>query len=88
MAAMVGGDLEQLAVLEQQFRVDADAVAELRARVTAVLSGTAWTGPAADRFRHEWASTFSTALLNLATALQENASLVAGRRQAIAAATA
>ena len=87
MALLVGGDLEQLGVLEQQFRADAEAVADLRARVTSVLAGTAWTGPAADRFRHEWTTSFSTALLNLSAALQENAALVAGRRQAIAQAT-
>jgi uncharacterized protein YukE len=87
MPALVGGDLEQLQVLEQQFRVDAQAVGELRSRVSSVLSGTAWTGPAADRFRQEWASSFSTALLNLSNALQENATVVASRRQAIAMAT-
>ena len=87
MALLVGGDLEQLGVLEQQFRADAEAVAELRARVSSVLAGTVWTGPAADRFRHEWSTTVSTALLNLSGALQENAALVAGRRQAIAQAT-
>ncbi len=87
MATMVGGDLEQLGVLEQQFRVDSQSVADLRARIDSVLAATTWTGPAADRFRHEWTSTFSAALTNLAAALQENATLVAGRRQAIAAAT-
>jgi uncharacterized protein YukE len=88
MATMVGGDLEQLTVLEQRFRSDSQEVAELRARITSVLSSTSWSGPAAERFRQEWNSTFSSALNNLATALQENAGVVAGRRQAIAAATA
>src|SRR3954447_21458094 len=88
MATMVGGDLEQLQVLEQQFRTDADVVAELRARISAMLAGTAWTGPAADQFREEWNSTFAAALTHLAGALTENATLIAGRRQAIFAATA
>ena len=87
MASMVGGDLEQLQVLEQQFRSDSQGVSELRTRITNVLGNTAWTGPAADQFRQEWAGNFSTVLNNLAAALQENATLVANRRQAIAAAT-
>ena len=88
MASMVGGDLEQLQLLEQQFRNDSEAVAELRARITGVLGNTAWTGPAADRFRQDWNGSFSTALSNLAAALLDNAGLIASRRQAIATATA
>jgi uncharacterized protein YukE len=88
MTAMVGGDLEQLQVLEQEFRVDAQAVADLRARISTVLAGTAWTGPAANQFRDEWQGTFSTALQQLTAALSENATLIGNRRQAIFAATA
>src|SRR4051812_31236647 len=87
MATMVGGDLEQLQMLEQQFRNDSQAVAELRARITNVLASTAWTGPAAEQFRQEWNGTFSSALNSLAASLQDNAGVVANRRQAIAAAT-
>ena len=88
MTAMVGGDLEQLQVLEQEFRADAQAVVDLRARISSVLAGTAWTGPAANQFREEWQGTFSTALNQLSAALTQNAALVANRRQAIFAATA
>ena len=42
MPSMVGGDLEQLQVLEQQFRSDAQAVSDLRARISGLLAGTAW----------------------------------------------
>src|SRR3954453_17483251 len=88
MATMVGGDLEQLQVLEHQFRADAEVVAELRARISNVLGATAWTGPAAEQFRQEWNGTFAGALAQLAAALGENAAVVASRRQAIFAATA
>ena len=87
MASMVGGDLEQLQVLEQQFRNDSQGVAELRTRITNVLGSTAWTGPAAEQFRQEWNGNFASVLSNLAAALQDNAVVVANRRQAIAAAT-
>jgi len=87
MANMMGGDLEQLQSLEQQFRSDSQAVQDLRARITNVLTGTAWTGPASEHFRQEWSGTFSTALNNLGAALQDNATVVASRRQAICTAT-
>ena len=88
MTSMVGGDLEQLQVLEQEFRADAQAVGDLRARISNVLAGTAWTGPAANQFREEWTGNFSAALNQLAAALTDNAALIANRRQAIFAATA
>ena len=88
MTAMVGGDLEQLQVLEQQFRADAQEVADLRARISNVLAGTAWTGPAANQFRDEWNGNFANALNHLSIALSDNAAVIANRRQAIFAATA
>lgn len=87
MPNMMGGDLEQLQALEQEFRTDSQAVQDLRARITNVLSGTAWTGPASEHFREEWNGTFSTALSNLGSALQDNATVVSSRRQAINTAT-
>ena len=88
MTAMVGGDLEQLQVLEQEFRADAQLVGDLRARISNVLAGTAWTGPAANQFREEWNGNFASALNHLSAALTDNAALIANRRQAIFAATA
>ena len=88
MTSMVGGDLEQLQVLEQQFRVDSQAVADLRARISNLLAGTAWTGPAANQFRDQWNGSFANALNQLSVALADNASVIANRRQAIFAATA
>ncbi|MFP5327335.1 MAG: WXG100 family type VII secretion target [Acidimicrobiia bacterium] len=87
MTTMVGGNLEELAALENKLRVESDAVAELANRITATLASTTWTGPAADRFRSEWQSSFCRALTGLQQALGENAAAVANRRQAIQAAT-
>ena len=44
---MVGGNLEQLRVLEQRFTADAEEVGDLQRRITATLNNTTWTGPAA-----------------------------------------
>lgn len=87
MSSMVGASLEQMQGLEQQFTVDAQAVAEVQRRVSAAVGNTTWTGPAADRFRGEWDSTFVPALARLQEALHENAALVRNRRQAIQTAT-
>jgi hypothetical protein len=88
MASMVGGDLEQLQVLEQHLRADAATVGDLRSRIASVLASTVWTGPAAEHFREEWLGSFGPALGQLAEALTNSAAVVANRRQAIFAATA
>ena len=88
MLSMVGGSLEQMQALEHQFASDAQAVGDLQRRITAAVSNTTWTGPAADRFRSEWNGTFVGALSRLQEALQENAGVVRNRRTAIQTATA
>ena len=87
MSNMVGGSLEQMQGLEQQFSTDAQAVAEVQRRISSAVSNTTWTGPAAERFRSEWNGTFVSALSRLQEALQENATVVRNRRQAIQTAT-
>ena len=87
MSNMVGASLEQMQSLEQQFIADAQAVAEVQRRISAAVGNTTWTGPAADRFRSEWNGTFVSALTRLQESLQENATLVRNRRQAIQTAT-
>lgn len=88
MPNMVGGSLEQMQVLEHELSSDAQAVGDLQRRITAAITNTTWSGPAADRFRQEWSGTFVGALARLQEALQENAGVVRNRRQAIQAATA
>ena len=87
MSGMMGGDLAQLDVLRKTFTDQVQAVDGLRGAVDGALGSTQWTGPAADRFRNEWASSFVPALRRLQEALTENASVVANRREAIQAAT-
>ncbi len=87
MSNMVRGSLEQMQGLEQQFTTDSQAVAELQRRISAAVSNTTWTGPAAERFRSEWNGSFVSALSRLQEALNENATVVRNRRQAIQTAT-
>ena len=87
MSGMMGGDLAQLDVLRKTFTDQVQAVEALRGAVDGALGSTQWTGPAADRFRSEWGSSFVPALRRLQEALTENASVVSNRREAIQAAT-
>lgn len=85
--SMVGGNLEQLDGLQRSMATEAAGVEQLLARLTGVLEGTTWLGPAADAFRGQWREQYAPALRGLKTGLDDQARLVAARRQAIAAAT-
>jgi uncharacterized protein YukE len=82
-----GGDLAQLEALSRQFMTEIDAVDGLRGRISGVLDGTAWTGPAAERFRSQWTQDFVPALQRLKDALGESSALITDRRTAIEMAT-
>jgi uncharacterized protein YukE len=87
MSDMYGANLEQLDQLQRRFTEENEAVRQLQTRISGTLGSTAWTGPAADRFRTAWSGDFVPALNRLAEALAENATVVANRREAIAVAT-
>ncbi len=85
--SLVGGNLEQLDQLQRSFRSESEAVSQLAGRINGVISGTTWLGPAAEAFRGQFSSQFLPALRGLQVGLDEQATIVAGRREAIAAAT-
>lgn len=87
MTTMFGGNLGEMDNLAVSFDQQAGAVEQLRSAVNTILGSTSWTGPAADRFRSEWETTFTSALTNLQSALGDNAQVVRNRREAIALAT-
>jgi len=85
--AVYGGDLAQLDDLASRFRQEGSEIEALESRIGASLQSTAWTGPAADRFRQAWSGDFVPALHRLRDAMAENAVAVTRRRQAIESAT-
>jgi uncharacterized protein YukE len=87
MANVFGGNLGEMDSLAGNFDTQGGKVEELRSAVSGILSNTSWTGPAADRFRNEWETTFTSALTQLRAALADNAQVVRNRREAIALAT-
>lgn len=85
--AVYGGDLAQLEALSRQFLTEIEAVDGLQSRVSRVVETTAWSGPAAERFRTQWSQDFVPALLRLKEALAESSAIVTDRRRAIEMAT-
>ena len=85
--AVYGGDLAQLDTLSRQLLTEIDAVDGLQSRISGSLETTAWSGPAAERFRTQWTQDFVPALLRLKEALSESSSVVKDRRNAIEMAT-
>lgn len=85
--SILGANPEQMQQLAVRFRNEARAVSDLQGRITGTLADTVWTGPAAERFRSEWETSFRQALTRLEAALDDNAQQVERRLQAITEAT-
>lgn len=81
--ARIGAGIEQLAELKTTFDREAQTVESLLTTVSGRLADTDWEGPAADRFRAQWASEFEPSLRTLRTALEEAGLEVARRRDAL-----
>lgn len=66
--AIFGADPDQLASLGRTMRQQMGVIEGVMGTVSAGLAGTAWTGPARDRFERDWNDTFRTALGRLVQA--------------------
>jgi hypothetical protein len=58
-------------------------VAELVSTVDSQINSTYWVGPAAERFKGEWAGDFKRMLANLQNAFGEAGTEIARRRDAL-----
>lgn len=76
----MGADLEQLANLRNALLQHSQMIEQLAVRIRAQLGDTDWHGPAAERFRTEWAGEFDPTLRRLQAALHE-AGMELGRRR-------
>jgi WXG100 family type VII secretion target len=83
-----GGQIEQMRQLAGKFRGDAQTLQALIASLNADTSNSTaiWTGPAADRFRSDWAG-FKPTLDKLVAALEDAGTAVEKNAQNIEAAT-
>jgi uncharacterized protein YukE len=60
-----GANVEQLTTLGRTLTKQIDAINQMMSTVDGVLNGTAWTGPARDRFVEDWNGSFKQALNRL-----------------------
>jgi hypothetical protein len=67
---MYGADPDQLDELARKIKILGDALAKCHGPVDVQVRIAPWQGPAADRFRHDWARTHRPAILNAAHSLQ------------------
>jgi WXG100 family type VII secretion target len=86
MGYTVGGQLDEMAQLSRTFTGNGGQAQQIKVTIDRALAGTAWTGPAADRFRASWQQ-FSPSLDRLHEALTEAGHEVEQRRRALEQAT-
>ncbi len=79
----IGGEIDQLSVLQVTFNNQSGAVEEVAQNLTAQLGNTVWNGPAAERFRASWHDEFAPILRKLSEALVEAGVEVGRRRDAL-----
>ena len=81
--ARIGGEIEQLAQLKATFDRESKSVEELTRAIRGQLQGTAWEGPAAERFRTMWTSEYEVALRKVQQALVDAGAEVSRRQTAL-----
>lgn len=79
----IGAQIDDLARLQSQFNQQSTTVDSLTSSIGTELSSAYWKGPAADRFRDSWTSSFEPTLRQLQAALQDSAQEIAMRQQAL-----
>lgn len=80
---VIGGEIPQLHALNVSFQRQAGTVEALLRDLGNELADTYWRGGAADRFRTSWSGEYEPALRRLSAALQEAATEVRRRADAL-----
>ena len=83
MSGQIGAEMGQLDALRKKFDQESATVNQLTTSIGSQVGSTWWKGPAADRFRSEWESTFAPTLRQLEQALKEASAEIARRHQAL-----
>ncbi|GAA3076306.1 WXG100 family type VII secretion target [Streptosporangium carneum] len=81
--SVIGGEIPQLHSLNGNFQRQSATVDSLLRELRNELANTYWRGGAADRFRSSWSGEFEPALTRLSAALQDAASEVRRRADAL-----
>ncbi|MEW9555128.1 WXG100 family type VII secretion target [Nonomuraea sp. NPDC050783] len=80
---VIGGEIPQLHALNSSFHRQAGTVDTLLRELSNELAGTYWRGGAADRFRTSWSGEYEPTLRRLSAALQEAATEIRRRADAL-----
>ena len=83
MSGQIGAEMGQLDALRKKFDQESVTVNQLTTSIGSQVGSTWWKGPAADRFRSEWESTFAPTLRQLEQALKEASAEISRRHQAL-----
>jgi len=83
MSGQIGAEMGQLDGLRKKFDQESVTVSQLTSSIGSQVGSTWWKGPAADRFRSEWESTFAPTLRQLEQALKEASAEIARRHSAL-----
>ena len=83
MSGQIGAEMGQLDALRKKFDQESVTVNQLTSSIGSQVGSTWWKGPAADRFRSEWESTFAPTLRQLEQALKEASAEISRRHQAL-----
>ncbi len=86
--AVIGGALDEMTRLKNNFERQAQAVDDLLASLRSDLDTVYWKGGAAERFRTSWETEYEPSLRSLSAALVDAAGEVGNRQQALEAAGA
>jgi WXG100 family type VII secretion target len=81
--AQIGGSTEEMRQLQAAFSREAGTVQQLAGAITAQVGATWWVGPAADRFREQWAAEFRPMLTQLQEALAASSQEVGRHAEAL-----
>jgi uncharacterized protein YukE len=73
MNAFSGMNVEQVRHLSSQLTHQADQIHQILTSLTGTLDSTQWTGPDSERFRDEWATSHTSGLLQIVSAMQDAA---------------
>jgi uncharacterized protein YukE len=79
----IGASMDDLQSLKSTFDQQTSIVDQLTSTIDGQLANTWWQGPAADRFRNSWQSSFAPTLRQLEQALQDSSAEVGMRYQAL-----
>ena len=81
--SLIGGQIPEMEQLQSNLNNQAGEVLDLMNKLSSDLGNTWWQGGAADRFRTDWETEYKPALTRLSNALDDAATEVGRRAQAL-----